>query len=312
MSASAAAPRLEPLPAGDALDPACALCGGRQRRERFREGPWTVVTCTRCDLTYVTPRLVPEALLEHVYDASYWRSPAPRERGYLDYLGDGPLHLATFRRRLRGLERWLPPTGRALDVGCGAGDFLRTLVERGWQVAGVEPSRAAREAAARTLGVGVVRAGTLEQAGLEPGSFDLVTLWDVLEHLPDPLGSLRSVRALLRPTGRLVIETQDIESAVARRMGRRWHHFKHAEHLVHFHRGTLARALELSGFEPLGFRATTGGKYVSRAFVVERSARLHPLLPRVLAPLSALLPRRLWVDLRDELVCVAAPRAEGT
>jgi len=309
MASPAAAPG-HPAPDRASVDPDCPLCGGIERHARFREGPWTVVACADCGLTYVTPRLSAQQLLEQVYDESYWRSPAPRERGYLDYLGDAPLNLATFRRRLRGLGRWLPAPGRALDVGCGAGDFLRALAERGWEVAGVEPSHAAREAAARRLGVGVVRAGTLEQADLRPASFALVTLWDVLEHVPDPVRMLRTVRRLLRPGGRLVVETQDVASPLARLLGRRWHHYKHAEHLVHFHEATLRRALQQAGFEPLTFRAAPGGKYVSRAFVLERSARLHPALPRLLAPLAALLPRHMWIDLCDELVCVAVPREE--
>jgi SAM-dependent methyltransferase len=308
---SAETARRLPSTPQEVVDPTCPLCRGGEREPRFQEGSWTVVTCTGCDLTYVTPRLAERELLERVYDAAYWRSPAPRERGYGDYLAEGPLHLATFRRRLRALERWLPAPGRALDVGCASGEFLRLLAERGWDVVGIEPSRAAREAAARSLGVGVVRAGTLEDGDLTPRSFDLVTLWDVLEHLPDPVGALRTIRGLLRSGGRLVVETQDVASPVARRLGRRWHHYKHAEHLVHFHEGTLGRALEQAGFEPLTFRAAPGGKYVSRAFVVERSARLHPALPRLVGLLAPLLPRRLWVDPRDELVCVACPRTEG-
>ena len=299
-----------PLPAR-ASDPACALCGSRRRRPRFREGPWSVVTCSDCDLTYVTPRLRPAELLAHVYDEAYWRSPAPRERGYGDYLGDEALYLATFRRRWRALRAHLPPTGRALDVGCAAGYFLRVLREQGWEVAGVEPSTSARAAAERALGSEALHGATLDEARLEPASFDLVSFWDVLEHLPDPLAALRTARRLLRPGGRVVIETQDVASPLSRLLGRRWHHFKHAEHLVHFHEGTLRRALETTGFEPLTMRAAPGGKYVSRAFLVERSARLQRHLPRLVAPLAAFLPRRLWVDLRDEMVCVAAPCPEG-
>ena len=309
MSAACAAPAAANAAAVE-VDPACALCGERARRLRFRAGPHSVVTCRACDLTYVTPRLEPEALLQQVYDASYWSSPAPRERGYGDYLGDAQLYRATFERRLHALTRYLPSAGRALDVGCGSGQFLQALRDAGWQVAGIEPSARARAAAAAQLGAGVVSPGTLAESAFAPASFDLVTFWDVLEHLPDPLAALRRARDLLAPGGRLAVETQDVKSLAARLLGRRWHHYKHAEHLLHFHRGTLRRALRASGFEPLSMRAGPGGKFVSRAFLIERSARLAPALPGVLKRLERLLPEVVWVDLRDEIVCVARPSEE--
>jgi SAM-dependent methyltransferase len=292
------------------VDPACALCGGRERRVRFRAGEHAVVTCEGCDLTYVTPRMEPDALLERVYNASYWSSPAPRERGYADYLGDSELYRATFERRLRALQRLLPRGGRALDVGCGPGVFLGVLHTAGWDVAGIEPSARAREAANAQLRRGAVQRGTLAEACFEPASFDLVTLWDVLEHLPDPLGELRAARALIAPHGRLVVETQDVNSLAARLLGPGWHHYKHCEHLHHFHRGTLRRALRASGFEPLSMRAGPGGKYVRREFLVERSARLWPALPGLVQRLTRLLPEVVWVDLHDEIVCVAQPSTE--
>jgi SAM-dependent methyltransferase len=302
VSAAGAELAREPA-AARAIDPACALCGGRARRVRFRAGPHAVVTCRACDLTYVTPRLEDGELLER-------SSPRPRERGYGDYLGDAELYRWTFERRLRTLKPHIPSGGRALDVGCGPGVFLEVLRAQGWEVAGVEPSARARAAAASRLGPGVVLPGTLADARFAPASFDLVTFWDVLEHLPDPLGALRAARELLAPGGRLVIETQDVRSRAARLLGRRWHHYKHAEHLVHFHRGTLRRALEASGFEPLSMRAGPGGKYVRREFLVERSARLAPALPGLVRPLARLLPAAVWIDLGDEIVCVARPGEE--
>lgn len=310
MSAVGAAPAQLSAHAARAVDPACALCGGRSRRERFRAGPHAVVTCRSCDLTYVTPRLEAGVLLAEVYDTSYWSAPAPRDRGYGDYLGDADLYRATFELRLRALAPFVPTRGRALDVGCGPGLFLGVLKARGWEVVGIEPSERARTAAEARLGPGVVQARTLVEADFPLASFDLVTFWDVLEHLPDPLEALRSARALLAPGGRLVIETQDVKSLAARLLGRRWHHYKHAEHLWHFHRGTLRRALEASGLQPLSMRAAPGGKFVRREFLVERSARLSPALPRWVRPFARLLPPAIWIDLCDEIVCVARPFEE--
>lgn len=288
------------------VDPACALCGSRERRTRFREGELAVVTCARCDLTYVTPRLSPEDLLGAVYDADYWHSARPRERGYADYRADGALHERTFARRWRGLRRHAGPPGRALDLGCADGAFLGVLREEGWRVTGVEPTAMAAAARER-LGDDAVLQVPIEVLELPEASFDLVTLWDVLEHLPDPLACLRGARRWLSPGGLLVIETQDVRSLAARALGRRWHHYKHAEHLHHFHTGTLARALRETGFDVVRRRRGRAGKHVRGSFVAERAERLSPTLGRVL---SAVLPsdRALYVNLFDELIVLARPR----
>lgn len=294
--AAAAAPREAP----------CPLCGASERAERFRDGPHAVVDCDGCGLTYVTPRLPPEALLAQVYDGGYWRSDAPRRRGYADYLGEGALYRRTFALRKRFVDRWVRGPGRALDVGCAAGYFLEVLRAAGWDVTGVEPSAPAREAARAALGAERVLE-RLDHAALVPGSFDLITMWDVVEHLPDPVASLRRARELLAPGGRLVLETQNVASLAARALGRRWQHYKHSEHLFHLHPGTLTALLGRAGLRPLARTARYGGKYVSPAFVAERAANVSALLARLLSPLARLGGAGLYVNLFDEMLVVAEP-----
>jgi SAM-dependent methyltransferase len=234
-------------------------------------------------VTFVHPRRDAAALLDEVYDAGYWRSERPRERGYADYLADDGLHRRTFERRLRALAPQLPAPGRALDVGCAAGHWVELLVEAGWDAHGLEPSGAAALHARQRLGPRLLE-GTLEDPRLDGPRFDLVTLWDVIEHLPAPLEALARVRELLSPGGRLVLETQDLGSPLARLLGRRWHHFKHDEHLVHFDARTLRATLERAGLRVLSLQRRGAGKFVRGDFLVERSARLHRALPRLLRP----------------------------
>jgi SAM-dependent methyltransferase len=298
---------------GTAVDPGawqpvdCGLCGSGERRLRFRDGPFAVVTCARCDLTYVTPRLRDAALLAAVYDQSYWRSHAPKDRGYGDYRADAPLYLATYRRRMRVVRRHFARPGRVLDVGCAAGYFLEVMRSEGWRITGLEPSDAIRPEAEKRLGRESVRAGLLGQVPFAPGSFELVTLWDVLEHVPDVVAALREVRRLLAPGGKLLIETQDVESLAARLLGRRWQHYKHAEHIYHFHARTLADALGRAGFRVLENRPWLGGKYVSLGFVAERAGRLHPWVSKLLFPLRWFAGAAVYVNLLDEMIVVAEP-----
>ena len=105
----------------------------------------------------------------------------------------------------------------------------------------------------------------------------------------------------------ILIETQDIHSAFARLLGRRWQHFKHREHLVHFHRGTLEEALRRSGLRLAHLQRRAAGKYVRGDFLVERSARLHPSLPRILRPVLG-GPWSIYLNFGDEMIAVAEPR----
>ena len=286
----------------------CGLCASAERELLFRDGPFSVVTCKRCGLVYVTPRLTNAALLEQVYDEGYWSSSSAKDRGYTDYRADQALYLKTYRRRLSVIRRHFERPGRVLDVGCAAGYFLRVMQEEGWQVTGLEPSEAIRPHAIELIGAENVRAGLLGELDLTAASFDLVTMWDVLEHIPDPVSAAREVRRLLAPGGKFLIETQNVKSLAARVLGRRWQHYKHAEHIYHFDRRTIATVLDRAGFRVLENRPWLGGKYVSTKFIAERANRVHPLAAKLASPLARLSGAALYVNLLDEMIVVAAPR----
>lgn len=169
--------------------------------------------------------------------------------GYYDSWGE-PEHAravkrATFDRYLRALERHVRP-GRLLDVGCAFGYLLEAAAARGWEPYGVELSVEGARQAARAVGEGRVFCGALETAPLEAGSFHAVTLTDVLEHLPDPVGSLRRCRELLTPDGRVLIVTPRAGGLSQRLMGRHWFQYKD-EHLQLFTLQALRKALGRAG-----------------------------------------------------------------
>jgi SAM-dependent methyltransferase len=141
-------------------------------------------------------------------------------------------------RHLKIVHRYLTP-GRLLEIGCASGAFLRSAVEAGWVVVGIEPSEElsakAREA---LMGRGEVLCTTLQNASLPPSSFDAVVLWDVLEHVCDPMGFMRACTSLLRPGGYLFANVPDLDSMQARILGTRWPLFL-PEHLNYFNRRSL-------------------------------------------------------------------------
>jgi 2-polyprenyl-3-methyl-5-hydroxy-6-metoxy-1,4-benzoquinol methylase len=289
----------------------CLLCGSQDYRTTLEEPPYSVRRCRNCGMAWVTPRR-DEAGLVHMYsDDSYWRSPSPKSLGYHDYRADEPLYLDTFRRRLGFVLRNGPHGGRALDVGCAAGFCMQALRERGFDTYGVEVSPTIASHAINRLGFDAVHIGSLDGAPFPEGFFDLITLWDVIEHVPDPRALLETAHRLLRPGGLLVLETQDIDSRFARLLGHRWHHFKHPEHIYHFNPSTVRTLLDSARFDVDTLTHRYGGKYVSFDFIAERAGRVHPALSFALRPLAGLRSARVYLNFMDEMVITALPRASN-
>ena len=134
---------------------------------------------------------------------------------------------------------------RLLDVGCYIGIFLEIAQERGWEAWGIEPSHWA-VGEARSKGLRVVE-GTLDDVHLAEESFDVITMWDVIEHLIDPMRELRESHCLLKKGGLICIHTMNIESPLARLMGSHWPWLMEM-HLCYFSPRTLGEMLRKAGF----------------------------------------------------------------
>jgi len=209
------------------------------------------------------------------------------------------------RRRLARLPRG----GRLLDIGCATGIFVAQAMTD-WRAVGTDVSLAAcRVARQRGLDVVVSDAARLPLAS---GSHDVVTLWDTLEHLPDPLAVLGEVARILRPGGSLVLSTGDVSSWCARLSGSRWHLFTLPEHRYFFSRDSLEPLLNR-----VGLRCTAcyhdGARY-SAAYLVERLVKSLLGTTRGLERLSQLRLVRdatLYINLFD-VMTLEAERASPT
>jgi len=136
--------------------------------------------------------------------------------------------------------------GALLDIGCGTGDFLMEVKKQGWDTLGVEPNLKARSLA-REKGLQVYDALRLEQ--MPPNSFDVITLWHVLEHLPNLDAQINIIKNLLKPDGLLVIAVPNFNSFDARYYKAQWAAYDVPRHLWHFSKTAIRRLFQPHGLQ---------------------------------------------------------------
>jgi 2-polyprenyl-3-methyl-5-hydroxy-6-metoxy-1,4-benzoquinol methylase len=204
--------------------------------------------------------------------------------------------------------------GRLLDVGCGRGDFLHVMEERGWDVHGLDFDREAA-LAARTLYGLDVRIGTLSDVVAARERFDVVTASHVLEHVPDPVEFLRQCRSLLKVDGMLILKTPNVGSFGHKRYGKNWRGLEPPRHLHLFTIAALNRSALSAGFTNIRSFTTAAGAeqiliashYIKQrgAFRPESHGFLTSIASRILAPLLALEAQIAWLFNREagEEIC---------
>ncbi len=215
-----------------------------------------IVQCAECAHVYANPTWDADDLI-HAYaaveDVTYVAEREGRE--------------LTFERHLNALERFTgPANGRTLlDVGAYIGVFVETAQKSGWRAVGVEPSDwAVQEAQKRGL---CVMGGTLDSAELTHKTFDVLTMWDVIEHLDDPRAELEKSFDKLKPGGLIAVHTMDVESMTARLMGARWPWLMEM-HVHFFGKQSLSRLMREIGFDILAVR--TEGRYLRMGYLASR------------------------------------------
>ena len=223
-------------------DSPCPLCGAPEQRPHLERDGYRIVQCCGCGFLFVSPPPTAQELADFYQQPSYY---AGSSLGYADYFAQRPIHEADARRRLARIERLGGGRGRILDVGCAAGFFLHVAQERGWQPLGVELSAGMAAHAAGLIGRPVAR--SLDELGAAPGSLDAVTMWEYIEHIPQPRAEVARLAALLRPGGVLALSTPNTRYWTAVYRPERWREFKPPAHIGFFTPTTLRRMLESCG-----------------------------------------------------------------
>jgi SAM-dependent methyltransferase len=231
----------------------CALCGANETQPYCTKFGYPIVKCSRCGLVYCNPRLSSAETdkrynphyFHHEYLPSVMPPGGPGDGGFLDN---------RFKAALDLLANGRPP-GKLIEIGTGAGFFLKAAVRAGFDAYGLDLSSEAAAYARTTLGVRVIETSA-EEMPFEPAYFDAAAMFEVIEHLRDPLGVVRAARRALRPGGRLIVSTPNLAALSRRVLGDEWAVLSPAEHLYYFTEATLRGMLLKAGFRSVQFVRT--------------------------------------------------------
>jgi SAM-dependent methyltransferase len=256
--AEGALPKVCPMAAVTVGSDVCPVCRAPSPTLAFVKNGYPLHRCATCEAV-ISARPPRKDKLEALYSSEYFTQGGA---GYPDYLADEHTHRRQARVYLRKLRRLGIEPGSVLDIGCAAGFFLDEARKQGWATKGCELSEYAQQHAEQELGLDVARTSFLDSDFAPPaGSFDVATMFNVLEHLPDPTKVESKLFELVAPGGYLMIETWDPKSWFARLLGARWPTYAPPTVLYCFTQRALTRLFASGRWSLVSYRPST--KWIS-------------------------------------------------
>ncbi len=253
----------------------CVNCGSQDYQFLHRgkdrlhgiDGEFSVDMCTQCGLNTVHPKLSLDEM-EKYYPTDYVSFPkaVEDEKSSLKRL-DRKIGI---KRRCKVINQRVEKTGRILDIGCATGNFLRGMQEFGWDCYGIEPSEYAANYAMKRFNLQVIH-GYLTEHLFEDNYFDVVSLWDVFEHLPEPQNDLAIIKSILKPGGMLIITTPNADSWGRKIFKEHWVGWDVPRHYHVFSPITIEDILNRSSFttkEIISFTGRHGAFLISLQFLL--------------------------------------------
>ncbi len=293
---------------------ACNVCGADNFTVIYASGVAQVnqiVKCTGCGLMYANPRKQPD----HVELESWPDDPN------FEIEKESPQRIEKERLQIRDLDttrehlkKLHPSRGRLVEVGSSFGYVLDAFRTDGWDVLGIEPDRNVARYASNKLKISTINS-TLEPAALAAESADVVVMLHVIEHVPDPIGTLREIMRILKPGGHLILETPRYDTAMYWLMGRRERSISCDGHIFFFTSASLRKAYCVAGFQldRLDFtgRSLTFDRLIYNIGVISKSRNLQ----RIAGSLSRRLQLQkisMTINLRDiQRVCLIKPELQA-
>lgn len=184
--------------------------------------------------------------LSEYYESENYISHTDTKRNLLELVYH-KVRSISLKRKLKLINSFQPESKILLDIGCGTGDFLQTALKDNWKITGIEPDDSARKISNSKTNNAVFDTSELEK--LKPHSFDVITLWHVLEHLTDLEKQISLLQSLLKPNGTLVIAVPNFKSYDAVYYKNFWAAYDVPRHLWHFSKQSISKLFKSEGLD---------------------------------------------------------------
>lgn len=275
----------------------CDICGEKKSELKYkiRKLNRRIVACSACGLLYVNPQNAQSVTYDFEEDGKRqsrfheMRDLASKRFGLSNEeicSQEEDWRILHFSDRAGRILKYRT-SGRLLDVGCARGLFLSNFLDKkSFDISGIEPRHWIREKAVKRLGDRVF-CGTLKEARLPGAYFDVVTMINLIEHLPSPKDSLLEVNRIMKQGALLMVETPDAGGFFTRIMGGRWFHFLEAEHNYFFTKATISALLSKTGFKIVSIESSR--KLFTLRYLFYQTTRYNKTLSRFLVKLAELL-----------------------
>lgn len=225
-----------------------------------------IVKCSNCQIIYVDEKIT-QAQVSTYYEVA--NDPL--------YFAEQNARKTTFERYLQKLENYYPKKGKLLDIGTNTGLFVKIAQDNGWDAIGLEPNKWGVDYAKKNYGLALVNK-PFEMRTFKKNSFDVVTMWDVIEHFTDPVSEIKIVFNILKPDGVFAFSTIDPESFLAKSMGTRWSWYMEM-HKVFFNKNSAEYYLKKSGFKKIVF--TSHWRNLSLGYLATRLQAINPKISKM-------------------------------
>lgn len=255
-----------------------------------------IVKCFHCNLIYTNPMENPNSLME----------------GYEDVIDEEYLKTEKFRKilhteHLKQIEKF-KKKGNLLDIGCFAGYFLELAKERGWNTFGIEPSKWASNMA-RSRNIKII-GNDIQKIRIKNAYYDVITMWDVIEHLSNPIDVLDKCYKSLKDNGIIALGTPDYECLIARIMGNNYPYLVRMHHVLYTPE-TLSNMLEKSGFKVI--KKYTYGRTFPVSYILDRlkiNVHVFKKFKNYVKSISSIADYKIHLNFGDSFVLIGRKALE--
>lgn len=241
----------------------CSLCSKQQTKLLLTKQDFSIVKCSNCGFVYVNPRVQDEQLTS-IYRHNYF---ANKDYGYASYVQEKRLRVKNFERWLKDADKYITEANPviALDVGCAAGYCVELMNTKGWKTNGLELDEE-MYISLREKGFDISKS-LLEDFKTE-NRFSVITLFDVIEHIPNIDKAFSKLNSLLTKDGVVIMVTPNHNSLQRKLLGKRWFQYKPIEHIQYFNKSSLKIFAERNGLKIV--YQTNCGQYADTQFLLNR------------------------------------------